>query len=290
MGSRTPKNPVPIDEEDDDQPVGRVWSRRELLGLLAAAGGTLTLAACAPTALTGAPGSTATALPIGTVETDATATPAPGADATAAAVSAQELPVDCVVSPELTEGPYFVDVGLNRSDIRADTASGAVATGTPLTLALAVAQVAKSTCTPLANALVDIWHCDSQGVYSGVSDRSFDTTSQNFLRGQQVTDANGQVQFVTIYPGWYSGRAVHIHFKVRSAAAGGSTYEFTSQFFFDPATTAQAYAVAPYSDRPTPDTPNSSDGIYQGGGSQLVLPVVADADGWRAAFTIGMAM
>ncbi len=287
MGSRTPKNPVPVDEEDDDQPVGRVWSRRELLGLLAAAGGTLTLAACTPVAL---PGATATALPGGTVETDATATPAPGADATAAAVSAQDLPVNCVVSPEMTEGPYFVDVGLNRSDIRADTVSGAVSEGAQLTLALAIAQVANSTCTPLANALVDIWHCDSDGVYSAVTDRSFDTTSQNFLRGQQVTDANGQVQFVTIYPGWYSGRAVHIHFKVRSAAESGGTYEFTSQFFFDDAFTDQVYTAAPYNDRPGRNTLNSNDGIYQGGGSQLVLPVTADGDGYRAAFTIGMAM
>lgn len=285
MGSLKTQNPVSADDENDDAPVGRVWSRRELLGLLAAAGGSLTLAACAPMAL---PAATATPVPAGTVETDATATPAPGADATAAAVSAQDLPVDCVVSPELTEGPYFVDVGLNRSDIRADTAGGAVREGAMLTLALAVAQVANNACTPLANALVDIWHCDAEGVYSGVTDRSFDTTSQDFLRGQQVTDANGQVQFVTIYPGWYSGRAVHIHFKVRSAADGGGTWEFTSQFFFDDAFTDQVYTAAPYSSRTGRDTLNSNDGIFQGGGSQLLLPVTADGDGYRAAFTIGM--
>ena len=88
----------------------------------------------------------------------------------------------------------------------------------PLTLTVALSQVAASgACTPLANALVDMWHCDALGVYSDVSSQN--TLGQRFLRGYQVSDANGQVQFLTIYPGWYAGRAVHIHFKVRTEPA-----------------------------------------------------------------------
>lgn len=273
--------------DDDDAPVGRVWSRRELLGYMATVGGGLTLAACAPGVLPSDAATPTGAVPDANLETDATATPDPVADPTATAAAA-EAAVDCVVSPELTEGPYFVDEGLNRSDVRSDPDTGDVKEGTPLLLVLNVATVSDAACTPLANALFDIWHCDADGQYSDVTDRSFNTTGQKWLRGQQVTDANGQVQFTTIYPGWYSGRAVHIHFKIRSAADSSSTYEFTSQFFFDPATTAQAYSAPPYNDRPTPDVPNERDGIYRDGGDQLVLPVMADGDGWRANFTIGM--
>ena len=108
----------------------------------------------------------------------------------------------CVVRPQQTEGPYFIDEKLNRSDIRSDPSDGSVKQGVPLRLVLHVSQIYGSSCTALTGATVDIWHCDALGVYSDVTDRSFSTVGKKFLRGYQVTDANGIVEFVTIYPGW----------------------------------------------------------------------------------------
>lgn len=124
----------------------------------------------------------------------------------------------CVVRPQQTQGPYFVDERLNRSDIRADPSSGAVRAGIPLRLAFRVSRSSSGACSALANAMVDVWHCDALGIYSDASDAGFNTVGQKFLRGYQLTDAAGLAQFTTIYPGWYSGRAVHIHFKLRSSA------------------------------------------------------------------------
>src|SRR5258706_14922 len=90
---------------------------------------------------------------------------------------------------------------------------------------------AGATTAPAEGATVEIWHCDAAGQYSDVSDPGFNTKGQNWLRGAQVTDANGKATFTTIYPGWYRGRAVHIHFKVHPDA----TKVFTSQLFFDDA-------------------------------------------------------
>src|SRR5204863_7919560 len=129
--------------------------------------------------------------------------------------------------------PYFVDEKLNRTDIRADASGGAPREGARLDLTIQVGRMASGACTALQGATVDVWHCDALGVYSDASDPSFNTKGQKFLRGYQVTDANGRVQFTTIYPGWYQGRAVHIHFKIRTDAGSASTYDFTSQFFFD---------------------------------------------------------
>ena len=94
---------------------------------------------------------------------------------------------------------------------------------------------------------MDIWHCDAHGLYSDVSDPRFDTQGKKFLRGYQTTDSNGVAKFITIYPGWYQGRAVHIHFKIRSGS--GPVYEFVSQLFFDDALSDQVYNQAPYDGR-----------------------------------------
>jgi len=101
----------------------------------------------------------------------------------------------CVVRPEVTEGPYYVDLDLIRSDIREDK------DGTPLTVTFNVSEVTDSTCAPFEGATVEIWHCDAQGQYSGVTDPGFDTSEETWLRGAQVTDANGVATFTTIYPG-----------------------------------------------------------------------------------------
>jgi protocatechuate 3,4-dioxygenase beta subunit len=194
----------------------------------------------------------------------------------------------CVVRPQLTEGPYFVDEKLNRSDIRTDPTTGAVKAGAQLNLKINVTRVAGSTCVPLTGAYVDIWHCDATGSYSDVRDQGFDTRGQRYLRGYQVTDGNGAAEFVTIYPGWYSGRTVHIHFKIRLFAGSEKTYEFTSQLFFNDTFTDQVYTQAPYNTRGARNTRNSQDGIYNGGGSQLILDVAKSGSIYEATFNIAL--
>ena len=125
-------------------------------------------------------------------------------------------------------------------------------------------RVGNNACTPLTGAYLDAWHCDAAGVYSDVQVQGNDGGGRKFLRGYQITDADGVARFQTIYPGWYRGRAVHVHFKLRLFAGTTRTYEFTSQFFFDEALTSTVHARAPYDAKGTRDTLNSRDGIYNG--------------------------
>jgi protocatechuate 3,4-dioxygenase beta subunit len=291
--------------DNDDRPVGRILTRREVLALFGLAGATA-MAACAAPAASTPSTQTSTAAPATDAATEApaaaTETPAVSFEAaTSTAIAAQPtlaatpttevvaggaLP-SCVVSPAMTEGPYFVDDKLNRSDIRANTADGKVSEGREFKLTMRILQAGSNGCAPMQGALVDIWHCDAQGVYSDVTDRSFSTVGQNFLRGQQVTDANGNVTFTTIYPGWYPGRATHIHFKVRSGASATETYEFTSQLFFNDAFSDQVFAQAPYV-KSGQRTLNSRDGIFQGGGNAMLLDVEDAGGTFTASFDIGM--
>jgi protocatechuate 3,4-dioxygenase beta subunit len=187
------------------------------------------------------------------------------------------------VRPQQTEGPYFVDERLNRSDIRTDPTSGAVRAGTPLRLGFRVSRLASGACSALGAAMVDVWQCDALGVYSDASDMGFNTVGQKFLRGFQLTDAAGLVQFTTIYPGWYSGRAVHIHFKIRSGSS-----QFTSQLYFDESLTDQVHLQSPYNSKGRRNTLNSQDGIFQGGGSQLLLSPTAEGSGYGATFDVAL--
>ena len=205
-----------------------------------------------------------------------------GSAATAATTNAQ-----CIVTPALTEGPYFVDERLNRSDIRSDPASGVLRPGVTLDLTLVLSQVgAAGTCAPLASALVDMWHCDALGVYSDISPQA--TVGQEFLRGYQVSDVSGTVRFTTIYPGWYSGRAVHIHFKVRTNPDAARGLEFTSQMFFDEALTDVVHAQAPYNSKGRRNTTLSNDGIYQSGGTSLLVPLAGSGGGYAGTFHVGV--
>jgi protocatechuate 3,4-dioxygenase beta subunit len=136
--------------------------------------------------------------------------------------------------------------------------------------------------------MVDIWHCDALGVYSDVEDPSFNTKGQKFLRGYQVTDENGIVAFTTIYPGWYQGRTVHIHFKVRSGAGSGQHYEFTSQLFFDDALSDQVFASKPYANKGRRTERNEDDLIFRESGGQLTLVVTSIDEGYTAKFDIGL--
>jgi protocatechuate 3,4-dioxygenase beta subunit len=196
----------------------------------------------------------------------------------------------CVVRPQQTEGPYFVDEKLNRADIRSDPAGGLVKPGTPLRLVLRVSRLDGSACAPLSGAVVDIWQCDALGIYSDFQDFNglFDTRGQKFLRGYQVTDANGQVEFITIYPGWYPGRTVHIHFKIRTAAAARRGHEFTSQLYFDDAITDQVHAQPPYATKGQRTRRNDRDGIFRRGGNQLMLQLTKDARGYVGTLDVGL--
>lgn len=197
--------------------------------------------------------------------------------------TAQSVP-DCMIRPQQTEGPYFVDERLNRSDIRSNPSDGTVKTGVPLRLIFQVSQVTGSACQPLNGAMVDVWHCDAVGVYSDVQE----TQGQKFLRGYQMTDSRGTAQFVTIYPGWYPGRTPHIHFKIRGSSAAGAGYEFTSQIYFDDTVTDLVYAQAPYSTRGARSVRNDRDRIFRSGGKQLILPVTQSGGGYEGRFSIGL--
>jgi protocatechuate 3,4-dioxygenase beta subunit len=111
------------------------------------------------------------------------------------------------------------------------------------------------------------------------------TAGQKFLRGYQVTDSSGKVSFRTIYPGWYGGRTVHIHFKVRTDPDAAQGAEFTSQFFFDEATTDAVIAQAPYNQKGSPDTRNANDNIFD---SSLIVPVTAQGNGYSGSFHVGV--
>lgn len=300
---------------ENDEFVGRVLNRREVVAMLGATGAWLLMACRSdddsqafPTAASQA--ATSISIPTATATTttetttvapEASATGSPAGptqaetmpESTAASEGASEtatmevLPA-CVVSPELTEGPYFVDENLNRSDIRTDPSTGGAFDGAPLELALRVLQVGGEDCLPLEGAQVDIWQCDALGVYSDISDPGFSTVGQQFLRGFQVTDSDGVARFTTIYPGWYQGRTVHIHFKVRSSASTDTSYEFTSQLFFDDELSDRVFQQEPYAGKGDRGTRNDNDGIYQESGNQLLLNVEETGSGYAATFDIGM--
>jgi protocatechuate 3,4-dioxygenase beta subunit len=260
----------PIEEHDDDKPIGRLLSRREMLLVLGGASAAAFLAACTPEQLA--------ALPTAIIESTAEAT---------ALVDNSVLP-SCVVRPALTEGPYFVDVALNRSDIRVEPSDGSIKEGLPLVLRFRVSNISDTSCAPLAGAQVDIWHCDAAGAYSAVSDPGFDTSDQKWLRGYQITDEKGIAEFMTIYPGWYSGRTVHIHFKIRTEPEAESGYEFTSQLFFDERISDSVFALEPYAAKGQRDRFNTEDNIFQGSEGLLTLALETVEEGYTATFDIGL--
>lgn len=162
----------------------------------------------------------------------------------------------CLLQREVTEGPYYLDLDLVRRNIKGDRK------GTPLTLNFRV--VNARTCRPIKNASVEIWHADASGTYSGVQGNS-----ARFLRGIQRSDANGNVRFETIFPGWYRGRTPHIHMKV--FVHGDEIH--TGQVFFQPGTMKAVYSQGVYASRGREDTPNSADSIYRQAGSRAIVPL-----------------
>lgn len=159
---------------------------------------------------------------------------------------------ECNPTAPQTEGPFWVDEMLNRSDIRSDPATGDLQEGVPLRLSINVSEIQGGSCAPVAGAYVDIWQCNALGVYSNVTGFGGDpdTVGQRWLRGYQTTDAHGNARFLTIYPGWYIGRTGHIHLRVRKFSGETTTLNFVSQMYFDDAISDALYASAsPYSSR-----------------------------------------
>jgi protocatechuate 3,4-dioxygenase beta subunit len=181
--------------------------------------------------------------------------------------------VTCVLTPELTEGPYYIA----GEKLRRNITEGRP--GTPLTLRLAV--VDASTCRPIRGAAVDVWHADAGGTYSGFGAGSGNRT---FMRGVQRTDANGIATFQTVYPGWYMGRTVHIHVKVH---AGGNVVH-TGQLFFADTVTDAVYRRAPYTRRPNRTTRNADDSIFVNGGRNSLLRFRRRANGYLGTITMAV--
>ncbi len=177
----------------------------------------------------------------------------------------------CVLTPAMTEGPFYFDAGQIRRDITEGRP------GTPLLLALEV--VNAGTCSPIRDAVADIWHCDASGIYSGYGSEG--TAGERFLRGIQVTDANGRVEFDTLYPGFYRGRTIHIHLKIHL----DERTAVTSQLFFPESVNDAVMATSPYNASGTRDTRNSNDSIFS---SATILDVTSDGEGYAASLVIGV--
>ena len=252
--------------EDMDSRPERPVSRRSALALLGAAGLGALAAACTRKISGGASSPSAATSPTGIATTTGGSGNAPG----------------CVLTQEVTEGPYYLPLHLVRRDITEGTQ------GVPLQLDLQV--VDATSCEPVAGAAVDIWHADALGVYSGVvplgPSSSAPSTSGTFLRGVQNTGADGNATFKTIYPGWYMGRTPHIHVKV---LLNDQTLH-TGQLFFDDSLTARVYQEnAPYDTRSTADTTNPSDNIYQqAGAAQAILAMKRQGSGYVGTMTMGV--
>ncbi len=221
--------------DNDDSIIGRIYTRREALAQAAKAGFGL--------ALTGG----AVAMTRGGI------------------LQATTPKVHLVASPVLTEGPFFVDEKLNRSNLIGDTTRESVTRGIPLDLKFTVYKAKEDVFEPMVGVHVDVWHADGHGVYSDESNpmNEENTAHSNWLRGYQVSDAKGAVQFRTIIPGWYMSRTAHIHFKVRQFSdAGKVTAEFNSQLFFDDTFLDKLYEVEPYNSRGERQMRNNADNIF----------------------------
>ncbi len=187
----------------------------------------------------------------------------------------------CLLQPQVTEGPFYIDPKLIRSDITDGRP------GVPLDLEM---QVVAADCTPLARVRVDVWHCDALGNYSGFaaqgSDATSDASAQTFLRGTQITDATGLVGFRTIYPGWYRGRTVHIHYKVFTDGRNA----LTGQIFFPDALSEYLFRnVAPYDARGSArDTMNGRDVIAAEAGAGAYAAVREQPSAYRASLVVGI--
>lgn len=229
------------------------FNRREAIGVIGAAAGAALAFGC----------SNSSTSPSTTTSTASTTTTTTGTTNAA-----------CAVTPQETLGPYPSLTDLIRSDIR-ETNSGTV-----LTLTVKVVNV-NASCAALSGANVEIWQCDAAGNYSEYGTQ----TAQTYLRGIQTTNSNGEVTFTTIYPGWYQGRATHIHVEV---AIGGVSKKAT-QIAFPESVNNTVYATGVYASRGANPMSNASDGIFADSlSSELVTPVGTPTAGYAASFQVGI--
>ena len=237
-------------------------TRREVLAVLSAGVGAV-LAGCGSTPTT--PSSTTTPTTTGG-----------GTSSTAS----------CAATPSETEGPYPDKTGMinNSAFFRRDITEGT--SGLPLTLTLTIVNV-NSSCAAVSGANVEIWQCDAAGRYSEYSQPGYDGSGQTFLRGIQTTDANGQVTFTTIYPGWYAGRATHIHVDVFRSGA----LVKTTQIAFPESISAAVYATGVYASKGQNSTTNSSDNVFSDGTTNELATLTGNTtSGYTATLTIGVAV
>ncbi|MFC9680202.1 intradiol ring-cleavage dioxygenase [Streptomyces sp. NPDC056948] len=211
---------------------------------------------------------------------------------TATATSSASSGTCMELMSSVTEGPYYLDGALVRKNITEGKS------GVPLTLRLTVVD-ATDGCTPVPGAAVEIWHCDAWGYYSGYTTAN-PADDKTYLRGYQVANANGVVNFETIVPGWYTPRTCHIHLKVHTGGAKeDGTYEggkvnFTGQLFFDDAIAESIFALEPYSKHTGSYTKLADDMVYDGGGTSsglLRLEAVHKKDpskGYKGFLTLGI--
>jgi protocatechuate 3,4-dioxygenase beta subunit len=248
--------------------MGSSITRRHALAAFGAAGIGAVLAACrSDDGVGSAASSTTTSTTAAGTSTSATATAA--AAGTNGLAARFATATSCTLSTKLTEGPYYIDVDSLRRDIRE---------GKPGQLLRVGIRVLDQSCRPIPNALVEIWHCDAVGTYSGfeaasAGGRSSGMDATRYLRGGQVADADGIAEFVTVYPGWYRGRTVHIHAK----AHVNNREVLTSQLFFDEAVTTEVYKQQPYTSDTGRDTFNRNDNIFS---DRMVLTTTKESDGY----------
>ena len=230
-------------------------SRRDALGLLGLGGAALSLGC----------GSDSSTTPTATTGTAPT-----GGSTTSGA---------CAVTPTETLGPYPSLTNFVRSDIREGKS------GLPLALTITIVNTGNS-CGPVANAAVDIWQCDAQGQYSEYSQPGYNGSGQTFLRGIQTTDASGRVTFTTVFPGWYQGRATHIHVEVK---VNNSVVKVT-QIAFEESVIAAVYATGVYAAKGRNPTSNASDMVFADSlASETATITGGDAtSGYSAAFTVSI--
>jgi protocatechuate 3,4-dioxygenase beta subunit len=262
----------------------RLMSRRSALRIMGGAG-LAVLAGCASTETTT---STAATTPEGTTPVAASPAVSVTVPATITTITTADFGSDgsCVLIPEETEGPYPLDLSGDDEFLRTDITEGRP--GVPLTLSLVLVDVG-SGCTPVADARVDVWHCDADGVYSGFDQPGIDATGETFCRGIQLTNADGQVDFQTIYPGWYQGRITHIHFQVFL----DNGLAVTSQLGFPPEVTDAVYAVEPYAAKgPNTSVPTfADDNVFSDGTQYQLAAATGDpASGYTATLAVGIAL
>jgi protocatechuate 3,4-dioxygenase beta subunit len=256
----------------------KLLSRRSALGVIGAVG-SATLAGCGG-------GSS------GSADATSSSSSSSSSGGSSSSSSSSGGSSSCTVTDEGEIGPYFADdsaSGFDRSNILSNIDGTDTQTGVPLSLTIYVYD-AENSCAAMEGVQVDIWHCNAYGIYSDISSEG--TSDYSYLRGYQLTDADGKVLFTTIIPGWYSGRTTHIHLRLRSSydeASSTTDGSNTTQVFF-PQTLIDTLAtsVSPYDSEGSNPTTNATDRVYadQVFGTTLLSPSGSTADGYTASISL----